>query len=152
MMALNVLVVDDNPQIRQILRAILGELEAIEIRESSDGRDAIEACFAWKPDIAIVDCEMTPMDGLKFTEMVRQGATPLPPTLPIIMMTGHAEVQRVMRARKAGVSGFIAKPLSVGAVLGQLQRTLAANAHRDAEGRFGRMAQAIGAGGHSGQG
>jgi CheY-like chemotaxis protein len=148
MMAINVLVVDDNPAIRQILRAILGEVDALEVRESSDGKDAIEQSFAWKPDIAIVDCEMTPMDGLKFTEMVRAGSTPLPRTLPIIMMTGHAEVQRVMRARKAGVSGFIAKPLSVGQVLGQLQRTLAANAHSNPDGRFNKMAHTISASGH----
>ncbi|HEY5409922.1 MAG TPA: response regulator [Caulobacteraceae bacterium] len=137
-MPLNLLLVDDNPRIRQLLRTILGELDDIQIRESSDGRAAIEACSVWKPDIAIVDCEMSPMDGLEFTERVRAGATPVPANLPIIMMTGHAEVQRVMRAREVGVSDFIAKPLSVGAVLGRLQRTLSANAHQNRDGRIAR--------------
>ncbi len=127
-MALNLLLVDDNPRIRQLLRTILSELDDVTVREASDGGGAIEACAAWKPDIAIVDCEMSPMGGLEFIEQVRAGATRAPANLPIIMMTGHAELQRVMRARRAGVSGFIAKPLSVGAVLGRLQRTLSASA------------------------
>ena len=51
------------------------------------------------------------------------------------------------RAVKSGAIGFIAKPLSVGQVLGQLQRTLAANAHRYTDRRFDRAAQALGGGG-----
>jgi CheY-like chemotaxis protein len=135
-MALNLLLVDDNPRIRQLLRTILSQLDDVRVREASDGRAAIRACSGWKPDIAIVDCEMSPMGGLEFTEKVRAGATPARANLPIIMMTGHAEVQRVMRARRAGVSGFIVKPLSVGAVLGRLQRTLSANALQSPDGRI----------------
>lgn len=137
-MALNLLLVDDNPRLRQLMRTILSQLDDVRVREAADGREAIRACSGWKPDIAIVDCEMSPMGGLEFTEKVRAGATPARADLPIIMMTGHAELQRVMRARRAGVSGFIAKPLSVGAVLGRLQRTLSANAPQNSGGRVAR--------------
>jgi CheY-like chemotaxis protein len=125
MRRVHILVADDNAQVRQIVRSIVGELDA-EVCECVDGRSAIDACTAWRPDIALIDCEMQPMDGIRFTELVRSGSTPLPRNLPIIMMTGHADQAHVIRARDAGVSSFIAKPLSVGAVIGQIQRMLSA--------------------------
>jgi two-component system, chemotaxis family, chemotaxis protein CheY len=125
MRRVQVLIADDNAQARQIVRTIVAGLDA-DVCECVDGSSAIDACMAWRPDLALVDCEMRPMDGIRFTELVRAGATPLPRNLPIVMMTGHADQAHVIRARDAGVSGFIAKPLSVGAVISQIQRMLSA--------------------------
>ncbi len=126
MAQLKILIVDDNAHVRKLARAIVGELAGAEICECGDGRAAIETCQVWRPDIALVDYEMTPMDGVRFTKLVRGGQTPLPSDLPIVMMTGHADKKSVELARAAGVNGFIVKPLSVGMVIKQIDRTLAA--------------------------
>jgi CheY-like chemotaxis protein len=124
---LKVLIVDDNAHLRRIARAIVAEINDAEVRECIDGRSAIDLSTTWPADIALVDYEMAPMDGVEFTRMVRSGKTPLRRDLPIVMMTGHADQSHVLRARDAGVSGFIAKPLSVAMVIRQIERTAAAS-------------------------
>ena len=128
MSRLKVLIVDDNAHLRRIAKAIVAQLGDAEVCECADGRSAIEASRTWRADIALVDYEMTPMDGVSFTRLVRSGQTPLPPGLPIVMMTGHADQGHVVSAREAGVDGVIAKPLCAGLVIKQINRTLAASA------------------------
>ncbi len=100
-------------------------VDGAEVVEAANPKEAIELSRAFQPDIALVDYEMTPMDGVAFTRLVRSDATPFPRNLPIVMMTGHADQAHVMQARDAGVNGFIAKPLSVGMVIRQIERTMA---------------------------
>src|SRR5262249_25047568 len=64
------------------------------------------------PDIVLTDWAMPIFDGLELTQMIRQpGANPNP-FVPIIMLTGHSEKKRVTAARDAGVTEFMAKPVS----------------------------------------
>ena len=55
---------------------------------------------------------MPPTSGLEFVEQIRQNMDAPNPYVPIIMLTGHTEVERVKIARDAGVSTFLAKPIS----------------------------------------
>ena len=124
MAGIKILIVDDNAHARRLAREIISTIPGVEVRECADGRAAIEAARTWPTDLALVDYEMTPMDGVMFTELVRSGKTALRRDLPIAMMTGRADAAHVQRARKAGVNAFIAKPLSVGALLKHLQHLL----------------------------
>ena len=126
MSALKVLIIDDNPHARRIARAIVAGMEDAEVFECADPKAAMDLSTVWKCDVALVDYEMPSMNGVAFTRLVRSGATPFLRELPIIMMTGHADKEHVIEARDAGVNGFIAKPLSVGMVIGQIGRTMAA--------------------------
>jgi two-component system, chemotaxis family, chemotaxis protein CheY len=64
------------------------------------------------PDIVITDWAMPIFDGIELTQMIRQpGANPNP-YVPIIMLTGHSEKKRVLAARDAGITEFLAKPIS----------------------------------------
>ncbi len=103
-------------------------MEDAEVFEAADPKAAMDLSTVWKCDVALVDYEMSPMNGVAFTKLVRAGSTPFLKQLPIIMMTGHADKEHVLEARNAGVNGFIAKPLSVGMVIGQIERTMAAAA------------------------
>ena len=105
------LVVDDNQYMRAIVVELLRAFGAQRVMEATDGNEAIQKGEAWEPDIVIVDYAMA-TDGLTFTKAVRAGKTRLDPTLPIILMTGHTEASRVEAARDAGVTEFLAKPLS----------------------------------------
>jgi two-component system chemotaxis response regulator CheY len=120
---LRVLVVDDNQHMRAIVGAILRSAGVTAIREASDGTRALAILNEFPADVAIVDCQMSPMDGLEFTRRLRDPKASPRPTLPIVMMTGHAAKARVLQARAAGVNEFLVKPITAQGVLDRLAAT-----------------------------
>ena len=113
---LRFLVCDDNPHMRRILRTLLHSFGAREVYEAEDGATALEMYTHYVPDIVITDWVMPIFDGLELTQMIRQpGANPNP-YVAIIMLTGHSEKKRVVAARDAGVTEFLAKPISAKAL------------------------------------
>jgi CheY-like chemotaxis protein len=109
---LRFLICDDNPHMRRILRTLLHSFGAREAYEAEDGATALEMYTHYVPDIVITDWAMPIFDGIELTQMIRQpGANPNP-YVPIIMLTGHSEKKRVVSARDAGVTEFLAKPIS----------------------------------------
>ena len=121
---LRVLLVDDNQHMRAIVMTVLAGVGVRHIRETRDGGEALEALRDWPADLAIVDFQMFPLDGVEFTRMVRTAPDSKNPYLPIIMMTGHSERTRVMEARDAGVTEFVAKPLTAKSVLERIQAVI----------------------------
>lgn len=117
---IKVLLVDDNQHMRAIVAAILKGVGVRHIRECRDGSEALAAMRDWPADIAIIDYQMHPMDGVEFTRRVRSEATSADPYLPIIMMTGFAERQKVLAARDSGVTEFLVKPVTARGVLDRL--------------------------------
>jgi len=109
---LRFLVVDDNPHMRRILRALLLGFGSREVHEAEDGAGGLEAFNQFTPDIVIMDWAMPIFDGLEFARMIRQPDTNASPFTPIIMLTGHSERKRVTAARDAGVTEFMVKPIS----------------------------------------
>ena len=73
-----------------------------------------------KPDFVLTDLSMKPVDGIEFTRKVRLGRDSPNPYLPIIMVTGHTERARVEAARDAGVTEFLAKPITTQSLLTRL--------------------------------
>ena len=122
--SLNILLVDDNQHMRAIASAILQSAGIRNIREVSDGAMALEALRAHAVDLAIVDFNMFPLDGVEFTRLVRNSADSPNPYLPIIMMTGHSEKSRVYEARDAGVTEFVVKPITAKAVFDRIQAVI----------------------------
>ena len=121
---LNILLVDDNQHMRAITSAILQSAGIRNIREVSDGAMALESLRDHPVDLAIVDFNMFPLDGVEFTRLVRNSPGSANPYLPIIMMTGHSEKTRVFEARDAGVTEFVTKPLTAKALLDRLQAVI----------------------------
>lgn len=117
---LHVLVVDDNPHMRAIVVAILRGAGFGNIKEASDGAHALEEMRSSVADIVIVDLNMSPIDGLEFTHMMRTAPDSPSPFVPIIMMTGHTERSKVMAARDAGINEFVAKPISAKTLLDRI--------------------------------
>jgi DNA-binding response OmpR family regulator len=109
---LRFLVIEDNPHMRRILKALLQGFGSREIYEAADGMGGIEAFAKFTPDIVIIDWAMPMLDGLDFVQMIRQPDSNASPFTPIIMLTGHSERKRVMAARDAGVTEFMVKPIS----------------------------------------
>ena len=106
------LIVDPNAFMRSLIKNVLHVFGAEKFSEANDGADAFKAMQSVAPDIIITEWMMDPLDGLDFTRLVRTGKDSLNPFVPIIMMTAYSEKQRVVEARDAGITEFIAKPLS----------------------------------------
>ena len=114
--ALQVLTVEDNAHMRAIVGAVLQGLGLKDVREARDGEQALQILRDHPVDLALVDFQMAPMDGVVFTRLIRTGPESPNIYLPIIMMTGHSERSRVCEARDAGVTEFVTKPLTARAL------------------------------------
>jgi two-component system chemotaxis response regulator CheY len=109
---LRFLVIDDNAHMRRIVRTLLHSFGAREVYEAEDGASGLEAFTTHLPDIVITDWAMPIFDGIEIASMIRQPDANLNPYVPIIMLTAHSEKSRVIRARDAGVTEFLCKPIS----------------------------------------
>jgi len=109
---LNILVVDDNKHMVVLVKSILHALRVRNIREAADGAGAFMELREFPADIVLCDMHMQPLDGIEFTRLVRNAKDSPSIYVPIIMMTGYTERHRVVEARDAGVTEFLAKPLS----------------------------------------
>jgi len=109
---LNFLVVDDNRHMRALVKSILHALGIRNIIEAGDGAEAFKELRHFPADMIICDWNMSPLDGMDFVRMVRTGKDSPNRHVPIIMLTGHTEMNRVLEARDSGVHEFLAKPIS----------------------------------------
>jgi CheY-like chemotaxis protein len=109
---LRFLVIDDNAHMRRIMRSLVHGFGTREVYEAEDGAAGLEAFTQYGPDIVITDWVMPIFDGLELVQMIRQPGANANPYLPIIMLTGHSEKNRVVRARDAGITEFLDKTIS----------------------------------------
>lgn len=122
---LRFLVIDDNAHMRRIVRTLLHGFGAREVYEAEDGATGLEAFNHYLPDIVITDWTMPIFDGLELTYMIRQPGANARPYTPIIMLTGHTERTRVTTARDAGITEFMAKPISANALYQRILNVVA---------------------------
>lgn len=122
--SLKILLVEDNQHMRSIVGAILKGSGIRNIREARDGAEGLEMLRQYPADIALVDFNMNPIDGVEFTAMLRNSSDSANPYLPVVMITGHSERSRVMKARDSGVNEFVVKPLTARALLNRLDMVI----------------------------
>lgn len=109
---LQVLVVDDNRQMRLLLKTLLRGFGFRRALEAADAAEAFEIMRSTYVDIVLLDWNMQPIDGEEFTRLIRTSKDSPNPFCTVIMVTGHSERGRVARARDAGVNSFLVKPVS----------------------------------------
>lgn len=122
--SLNVLVVDDHDHMLAIASTILRAAGVRSVHEATDGAAALDILGAKPIDLALVDYNMFPLDGDELTRRVRTGADGVNIYLPIIMMSGHAEKSRIHAARDAGVTEFLAKPLTANSIIERIKSVI----------------------------
>ena len=114
-----ILVVDDEPDIRLLLREIL-EDEGYQAEAAENGEDARRLRAESPPDLVLLDIWMPDVDGITLLkEWLRDD-----PLLPIIMMSGHATVETAVEATRLGAYDFLEKPLSMAKLLVTVERAL----------------------------
>jgi len=103
---IRVLIADDEPLVRAGIRAVLESAGGIVVAaEADDGRAAVEAAIASRPDVALVDIKMPVLDGLAATGEIRRHA----PGVRIIVLTSFGTQQNAQRAVRDGTAGFLLK-------------------------------------------
>ena len=114
----HILVVDDDPDIRELVRELLGRA-GYRVTDARDGREGLRALYAGRPDLVILDVNMPELDGWQTLERIRDlSAT------PVIMLTARtAELEKV-RGLKAGADDYVTKPFGRQELLARVEAQL----------------------------
>jgi two-component system nitrogen regulation response regulator NtrX len=116
----SVLIVDDEPNIRRMVGALLGA-EGFDVRDAADGASGLARAKDAEPDVILLDLMMPgELDGLGTLARLREVA----PDVPVVMMSGRAGLADAVKATKLGAYNFLEKPLSPEGVLLALNAAL----------------------------
>ena len=125
--SLRVLIADDEPLARERLRALLTAQPGVQVvAEAADGHAALHACAEHHPDMVLLDISMPGIDGLELQKRLKD----LGVDMPMIIMTGHADVPLAVQAMKAGAIDFLEKPFDDELLLNAIR--IALNQHESA--------------------
>jgi CheY-like chemotaxis protein len=119
-----VVVAEDDRGTRMVLRGLLRSLGIQEFAECANGAEAFIQIQRSAPDVLISDWEMPEVSGIALTKLVRNHPDSPNPLMPVIMLTSHSNHQLVERARDAGVTAFLAKPVSRKALAARLESAI----------------------------
>ena len=109
---ISVLVVDDSAYMRHLLLGLLHALEVGEVFLAANGEEGLDLYQRHVPDVVITDAAMEPGDGFELVKTLRAINSAELSTAPIIMVSGHTDVDSIERARDAGITSFLSKPIS----------------------------------------
>lgn len=115
-----VFVVDDDKAICESLRLLIGDI-GLEVRTFTDAHQFLAGYDPSQPGCLVLDVRMSGMSGLELQSRLRE----LGMRIPIIIITGHADVPMAVEAMKAGAVDFIEKPFRDQVLLDSIQRALA---------------------------
>jgi CheY-like chemotaxis protein len=118
---LDFLIVDDNQNMRSLVRTILNNLGVKNIHEASGAPEALEVMRQFRIDIMILDWQMEQVDGIAFTRQIRSDSQSPNRFVPIIMLTAHSQKHRVSEARDSGINEFVVKPVSARALYARIR-------------------------------
>lgn len=105
----SVLVVDDEPTARSMLRLILVRA-GFEVREAKDGYEALEQVERNVPDVMLLDIMMPGMDGFTVCQILREQESTV--DLPIIMLSARADPESVNTGLRVGATKYLTKPVT----------------------------------------
>jgi two-component system, OmpR family, KDP operon response regulator KdpE len=113
-----ILVVDDEPQIRRVMRSTLSTHGYV-ITEATNGEDAIESARKNKPDLVLLDVNMPGMGGIEACREIRRGSD-----APIIMLTVRNAERDKVAALDAGADDYVVKPFGIEELLARIRSAL----------------------------
>ena len=113
-----VLVVDDEPQLRRLLRTTLGA-QGFRVIEAGDARRALIEAASHKPDLVLLDLGLPDRDGLDVVTGIRAWSS-----LPIVVLSARTDEAQKVRALDAGADDYVTKPFSVAELLARVRVSL----------------------------
>src|ERR1700741_698170 len=128
----HILVVDDEADIRGLLKEILSE-EGYEVDVASNAVQARASRARQSPDLVLLDIWMPDVDGIS---LLREWSATAADGCPVVMMSGHGTVETAVEATRLGAFDFVEKPLSLAKLLRTVERALDAGKRRKQSGKL----------------
>ena len=107
---MKILVVDDFPSMRKILRNLLNKIGITDVERAGNGAEAYAKMRKSRFDLVITDWNMEPVTGLELVQRVRSDARVS--ATPFIMVTAQNNSESIIEAKRAGVDSYIVKPFT----------------------------------------
>jgi NarL family two-component system response regulator LiaR len=124
-----VIIVDDHPLFRVALGSLLRKNSDLEVvAEAADGRQAIELCVRFRPDLVLMDVRMPGMDGLETTRAIKREH----PSTVVLILSAYGDADLLAEALEAGASGYVLKTASLQEITDAIQRVLESASPLDA--------------------
>jgi two-component system KDP operon response regulator KdpE len=123
-----VLVVDDEPQLRRVLRAALAA-EGFRVVEADSARRALIEASSHKPDLVILDLGLPDADGTSVVQGIRAWSA-----LPILILSARTDEKQKIAALDAGADDYVTKPFAAGELLARVRAALRRTAQGDRPG------------------
>ncbi|MCO5285766.1 MAG: sigma-54 dependent transcriptional regulator [Chitinophagaceae bacterium] len=115
----SILIIDDEAAIRKTLSEILG-YEGYTVEEASDGEEGLRKFSKKKVDVVLCDVKMPKVDGIEFLERARK----INPEVPVIVISGHGNIDTAVEAVKKGAFDYISKPPDLNRLLITLRNAM----------------------------
>jgi CheY-like chemotaxis protein len=116
-----VLMVEDDEVLHHLVAAMV-DAEAVDLVFESDGAAALERVRAVGPDLVLMDVLLPGADGVELTQRMKN--TPDLAAIPVVMFTGEARMDTLLRSMEAGAADFIVKPFTKAALVAKLHKYL----------------------------
>jgi DNA-binding response OmpR family regulator len=113
-----VLVVDDDDDIRNLVRTLL-ERTGADVHAAANGRDGVREFHAWRPDLVILDINMPELDGWSVLERIRDMSD-----VPVLMLTARGDELERVRGLQAGADDYVVKPFGRQELVARVQALL----------------------------
>ena len=116
-----ILIIEDEEPIRRVLVRILSDEDSsFEIQEASDGKKGIDLIKKEPFDLVLCDIKMPKIDGIELLQMTRKTNS----SLPFIMLTGHGNIETAVESMKLGAYDFISKPPDLNRLINSVRNAL----------------------------
>lgn len=108
-----VLVIEDEPNTRLLIKRLLLQIGIISVLEAGDGKAGLDEAMRTRPTIILCDVHMEPVDGRQFLKSLRGLKVRDLATTPVIFLTADAQTDTVLFAKEHQVNGYLVKPVSL---------------------------------------
>jgi two-component system chemotaxis response regulator CheY len=126
--AIKILVVDDFPTMRRIIRNLLRELGYENVDEAEDGKIALQKLRNTNFHLVVSDWNMPNLDGLSLLQQIRSDNDLK--SLPVLIVTAEAKKENIVAAAQAGADGYVVKPFSAATLEDKLNKIFEKHANR----------------------
>jgi len=119
-----VLVVDDDPVMREFIVNSLRRLGIQHIETATDGASALQAMISFRPELVLTDIHMQPMDGIAFVQQMRKHSNPVVKAMKVIFLSADSSMDTLEKALPLGTFGYIVKPPRLEALKSRIEQAL----------------------------
>ena len=117
------LVVDDRAYMRRVVKSILETLGCKRMDDANNATEALSIMRGWPPDIVLTEALLSPMSGVELLKAVRADKSNLRFT-PVIMITSETRREKVIQARNAGVTEYVAEPFNAKSLIMRIREVI----------------------------